>query len=98
MEYRIIPTKKTLTLPKKGYFSKGDEGKEIEIISSFLATNFIGYEYKTKVKIEDMLGQYFGKNLEAWVKEFQRNNNLQVDGCIGNITLNKLKEYGLNEW
>ena len=98
MNYIITPSTMKITLPTKGYFSKGDEGKEIEIISSFLATNFIGYEYKTKVKIEDMLGQYFGKNLEAWVKQFQENNNLQVDGCIGNITLNKLKEYGLNEW
>lgn len=98
MNYIITPSTMKITLPTKGYFSKGDEGKEIEIISSFLAINFMGYEYKTKVKIEDMLGQYFGKNLEVWVKQFQRNNNLQVDGCIGSITLNKLKEYGLNEW
>ena len=98
MNYIITPNTKTVGLPKKGYFSKGDEGIEIEIISSFLAMNFLGYEYKTKVKVDEMLGQYFGRNLEAWVKQFQENNNLQVDGCIGNITLNKLKEYGLNEW
>ena len=55
----------------------------------------MGYEYKTKVKIDDMLGDYFGNNLVAWVKEFQRNNNLEVDGNIGPITLNKLKEYGM---
>ena len=98
MNYIINPSSKKVTLPTKGYFSKGDSGEDIEIISSFLATNFMGYEFKTKVKIEDMLGEYFEKNLEAWVKQFQVNNNLEVDGCIGNLTLNKLKEYGLNEW
>ena len=42
-----------------------------------------------------MLGDYFGENLLSWIKEFQRNNNLEVDGNIGPITLKKLREYGL---
>ena len=96
MEYRIIPTKKTITLPKKGYYIKGDSGEDIEIISSFLACNFMGYERKLNVKIEDMLGDYFGDNLTAWVKEFQRQNDLSVDGGIGKITLAKLREYGMD--
>ena len=87
-----------ITLPTKGYFSRGDEGEDVEIIASFLAMNFLGYEYKTKVKVTDMLGKIYGKNLETWVKQFQENNKLEVDGCIGKITLNKLKEYGLNAW
>lgn len=95
MEYIIYPTNEKIKLPSRGYFTKGDKGTSIQIISSFLATNFMGYEYKTKVKIDDMLGEYFGNNLLAWVKEFQRNNNLEVDGNIGSITLNKMKEYGL---
>ena len=98
MNYIITPTNEKVALPKKGYFTKGDEGIEIEIISSFLSLNFLAYEYKTKVKAEDILGKYFGKNLETWVKEFQRNNNLDPDGSIGRLTLNKLKEYGLNAW
>lgn len=96
MEYRIIPSSKKITLPKKGYYIKGDSGEDIEIISSFLACNFIGYEAKLKVKIEDMLGEYFGDNLTAWVKEFQRQNNLEADGGIGKITLAKLREYGMD--
>lgn len=96
MEYIIYPTNETIKLPSRGYFTKGDKGTSIQIISSFLAANFMGYEYKTKVKIDDMLGEYFGNNLIAWVKEFQRNNNLEVDGNIGPITLNKLREYGMN--
>lgn len=98
MNYIISSTNKKVTLPKKGYFSKGDEGEDVEIIASFLAVNFLGYEYKTKVKADDILGRFYGKNIETWVKQFQRNNNLKDDGCIGNITLNKLKEYGLNAW
>ena len=98
MNFIITPNTKKVELPKKGYFSKGDEGIEIEIISSFLAMNFLGFEYKTKVKVDDMLGMYFGKNLEKWIMEFQKNNNLVPDGCVGSLTLNKLKEYGFNEW
>ena len=56
----------------------------------------MGYESKTGAKIDDVLGDYFGNNLESWVKEFQRNNDLTPDGCIGPITLNKMREYGLD--
>ena len=42
-----------------------------------------------------MLGDYFGNNLRSWVIEFQKLNNLEQDGNIGPITLNKLREYGL---
>ena len=59
MEYIIIPTKDKIYLPQRGYFKKGDSGKEIEIISSFLAINFMGIEEKIGIKIENMLGSYF---------------------------------------
>lgn len=98
MEYIIIPTKDKIYLPQRGYFKKGDSGKEIEIISSFLAINFMGIEEKIGIKIENMLGSYFGTNLEKWIKEFQRVNDLKIDGCIGSITLNKMKEYGFTLW
>ena len=95
MEYIITPTNYKITLPKRGYFMKGDKGKDIEIISSFLAINFLGFEGKLNNSVDKMLGDYFGNNLEVWVKEFQQINNLKVDGCIGSITLNKMREYGL---
>ena len=44
----------------------------------------------------DMLGDYFGDNLTAWIKEFQRLNDLTADGGIGKITLAKLREYGMD--
>ena len=96
MSYRIIPTNKKITLPKKGYYIKGDSGEDIEIISSFLACNFMGFESKLGVKIDDMLGDYFGENLTKWVKEFQRCTGLSDDGGIGKITLAKLREYGMD--
>ena len=96
MTYRIIPTNKKITLPKKGYYIKGDSGEDIEIISSFLACNFMGFESKLGVKIDNMLGNYFGDNLTKWVKEFQRCTGLTDDGGIGKITLAKLREYGMD--
>lgn len=96
MEYRIIPTNKKITLPQKGYYIKGDSGEDIGIIASFMVFNFLGYEKKLNVKIEDVLGDYFGDNLTKWVKEFQRENGLKVDGGIGKLTLGKLREYGLD--
>lgn len=95
MNYIITPTNKKVILPKRGYYQKGDTSEDIAIISSFLAFNFVGYETKTGVKIDDMLGSYFGMNLEKWIKFFQATNNLTPDGCIGPLTLNKLREYGL---
>lgn len=94
MEYKINPSNKKVALPKKGYYKMGDSGEDINIIASFLVFNFLGYENKLKIKIEDVLGDYFGKNLTAWVKEFQTQNKLEVDGCIGIKTLNKMREFG----
>lgn len=96
MEYIIKPTNNKIVLPSRNYFKIGDSGESIAIISSFLACNFMGYERKINVPIDKMLGDYFGVNLESWIKEFQRNNNLTPDGCIGPITLAKLREYGLD--
>lgn len=94
MNFIIYPTNEKIVFPERGYFKKGDSGTSILLISSFLALNFLGYDIKTGAKVEDMLGDYFGNNLEKWVKEFQKENDLQIDGCIGKITYNKLKEYG----
>ena len=95
MEYIIYKTDKQINLPSRNYFTKGDSGEDIGIISTFLTTNFMGFESKTNVKIDDVIGFYFGKNLEVWIKEFQRNTGLEIDGNIGPKTLAKLREFGL---
>ena len=96
MEYIIYTTNAKINLPTRGYFKKGDKGTPIMIISSFLACNFMGYESITGAKIQDMLGDYFGENLKTWIVWFQKSNGLEADGNIGPITLNKLREYGMD--
>lgn len=70
-------------LPERGYFTKGDSGKNVEKIDEF---------FMNKVK-----GDYYGDYTVAIVKEFQRQNKLEEDGNIGKITLAKMVEQGFNE-
>ena len=96
MEYIIKPTNEKIVFPSRGYFKVGDKGTSIEIISSFLACNFMGYENKIGVAIDKMLGDYFGANLKAWIVFFQKSNGLEPDGNIGEPDIQKLREYGLD--
>lgn len=70
-------------LPSRGWFQKGDSGPNVEKICAFFAN---------KVK-----GNYFGDYVEACIKVFQKQNKLEQDGCIGPITLSKMKENGFIE-
>jgi len=72
-----------LTLPKRGYFTKGDSGSEVTKIDNYLVK-----------KVE---GNYFGDYLEACVKQFQKNNKLEQDGCIGEVTLKTMIKDGFKE-
>ena len=67
-------------LPSRGYFKKGDSGKNVEKICDFLST-FVK-------------GDYFGDYAVACTKVFQKQNGLEADGNIGPITLAKMKEKG----
>lgn len=60
---------------------RGDSGEEIEKIDNFLS-NYVK-------------GNYFGDYTEANVKVFQKQNNLEITGVIDSITLDKMKEQGL---
>lgn len=70
-------------LPSRGYFKKGDSGKNVEKICSFLS-NFVK-------------GNYFGDYAVACTKVFQKQNGLDPDGNIGPLTLKKMKEKGFIE-
>lgn len=70
-------------LPPRGYFQKGDSGKNVEKIDSWFA--------------KQVSGSYYGDYTVAVVKEFQQQNGLEQDGCIGPITLAKMKEKGFKE-
>jgi hypothetical protein len=68
-------------LGARGYLKHGDSGDNISKIADFLAKN--------------VKGNYFGDYMEACVKVFQKQNGLEQDGCIGQKTLAKMREKGL---
>lgn len=69
-------------LGDRGYLKHGDSGDNISKIADFLAKN--------------VQGNYYGDYMESCVKVFQRQNGLKDDGCIGEKTLAKMREKGLN--
>lgn len=74
--------------PPKGYFGPGDTSANIGKIASFMRRMFPAY---TSSKA---LGNYYGPYITASIKEFQRRTGLEADGCVGPLTLAKLKQYG----
>ncbi len=70
-------------LPSRGYFKKGDSGKNVEKICDFLSS-FVR-------------GDYFGDYAVSCTKVFQKQNGLEPDGNIGPLTLKKMKEKGFIE-
>lgn len=70
-------------LGPRGYLKEGDSGESVEKLCSFIS--------------EKIKGNWFGPNLKAYIMGFQKENGLEVDGCIGPITLSKLKENGFKE-
>lgn len=75
-------------LGKRGYLKYGDSGENVGKIASFMYKTFPAYTKKTA------LGNFFGKNLLASIKEFQRRTGLESDGNIGPLTLRMLVRYG----
>lgn len=83
------PTSKDSFLPAKGYWGYGDTSSKVGEIATFMNKTFPVYSPKS------VLGNYFGKNLTASVKEFQRRTKLTpIDGCVGPKTLAMLRKYG----
>lgn len=85
------PTTKPVTnnfLPKRGYFRLGDISANVGKIAKFMRNTFPAYTSKSA------LGNLYGINLRKSIKEFQRRTGLTPDGCVGPITLEKLKKYG----
>lgn len=93
----IEPVEDDNFFPSKGYFKKGDSGKNIERINDFYYKVFPTYAKTLNRDKEDVKGGYFGENTEAWTKEFQRRTGLEQNGCIEPITLAMMKKYGFKE-
>lgn len=73
---------------KKGYFSYGDTHANIGKVASFMYKKFPSYTKK------EALGNYYGKNIQSAIKQFQKNTGLVADGCLGPLTLCELIKYG----
>lgn len=70
------------TLPKKGYFAKGDTGVNVKRLQKFL--NWYG-NYKLAID-----GSFGNATLSA-VKKYQKKAGLKVDGFFGKASLAKAK-------
>ena len=91
------PVKESSFFSKKGYFEKGDTGKNIEKINDFYYKVFPGYAKCLKRKAEDVKGGLFGNNSVAWTKEFQKRTDLPINGKFGKKELAMAKKYGFRE-
>lgn len=80
--------KKDIFLGSRGYIKLGDKGDNVDKISKFMYLTFPAYTSK------NALGDYYGKYIQASIKEFQKRTGLEPDGCVGPITLKMLVKYG----
>lgn len=87
-EKKTTTTKTSSFFGKKGYFSYGDTHVNIGKIAEFMYKNFPSYTSKKA------LGNYYGKNIQTSIKEFQKRTGIERDGSIGPKTLAMLKKYG----
>ncbi len=91
-EYKeATTTSKNSFFPSKGYFSYGDTHENVGKIAEFMYKTFPAYTSKKA------LGNYYGKNIQTAIKEFQKRTGLERDGSVGPKTLAKLKKYGFKE-
>ena len=70
------------------YFAYGETHENIGRVASFMRKNFPAYTS------EKALGNYFGKNLLASIKEFKKRTGLPTNTRIDERTVNKLCEFG----
>ena len=94
-ENEVKPAEPTPEQPKKdnflgsrGYIKLGDKGDNVDKISKFMYKTFPAYTPKSA------LGNYYGPNIQASIKKFQKRTRLESDGCVGPLTLKMLVKYG----
>ena len=75
-------------LPKRGYFRLGDYSANIGKIASFMYRVFPAYTKKAA------LGNWYGVNLRASIKEFQKRTGIKQSGNVDKETLEKLEKHG----
>ena len=88
---RVVKEAKSTFLPTKGYWAIGDKDSRVGDLAAFMYKTFPAYTNKKA------LGNYYGNYIASAIKEFQRRTGLYPDGCVGQLTYNKLKQYGFNK-
>ncbi|MBQ0017357.1 MAG: peptidoglycan-binding protein, partial [Clostridiales bacterium] len=88
------PTTESSFLPSRGYWKKGDKDNRVGYMCDYFYTTFPAYAKSLKRNKENLKGNLFGDNLEAWVKMFQKNTGLVADGMVGPKTYAMMKKYG----
>lgn len=75
---------------------RGSTGTAVRRLQQFLVNTFPAYRRSVRYMPNRMLvvdGNY-GRQTEAWVREFQRRTNLVQDGAVGSKTLAKMRQHG----
>lgn len=75
-------------LPSKGYWGLGDNDARVGKLAAFMRATFPLYSPAS------VLGNLYGKHLQASIREFQRRTGLTADGNVGAKTYAMLKKYG----
>ena len=88
---RVVKEATSKFLPTKGYWAIGDKDSRVGDLAAFMYKTFPAYTSKKA------LGNYYGNYIASAIKEFQRRTGLYPDGCVGQLTYNKLKQYGFNK-
>ncbi|MCM1363388.1 MAG: CHAP domain-containing protein [Ruminococcus sp.] len=92
-EAKTTTTKTTADkfFPERGYFKLGDVSANVGKISTFMRKVFPSY---TNAKA---VGNTYGPNIIAAVKEFQNRSGLKADGYFGPLTLAALEKHGFKK-
>ena len=71
-------------LPAKGYWKYGDKDARIGQLCQYFYDYFPAYATLLKRNKKNLLGNLFGDNLLAWVKEFQKRTSDEAYQLLGN--------------
>ena len=75
---------------------RGSKGTAVRQVQRFLSNTFPAYRSSVRYMPGRMIivdGDY-GRQTEAWVKEFQRRTNLEQTGQVDSATLKKMRAHG----
>lgn len=94
--YQAPPVAAPAPKPVAPVLKLGSTGQHVLHLQDFFRRMFPSYRLSVSVKPGQVLSVdgEFGKQTEAWVKEFQRRINLKQDGQVGPLTLRKMRSYG----